>query len=655
MSKKLVSLILTVVLCLSSVLSSYAEEKIPDEILTEVFIRQELFRQYSLIYDTFNAAVTLEDGTEITGIGFTDYSSYYESEEGKEGFFPAGFIADYGYEIPEEEAEKGLVIENLDISDDQNQYVYEYETTPFMEHCVKDGRYLKYGVNEKGAIEYETAVYERGVCDESLGALYSYDIEKFVYDPDMGNYIRINGITLFDQIDFTAIETQMNEIIAKQNTNFSQQDILSTVHIAQEAIVSYLLSMQEETFLGYKVTELVEAASTLDPMQCIRITPDGFVIINMEESPGSADELTKWLVGSVCFILVAGSIALEIFVPAARPLSAAIMGGAINAFIQVVFENKSLNEVQWGKVATAAVSGAMLAWVCPLAAAGAAKAAIQAGASEALGKIAGYGVLTISNSIVSGVTKMVESKIDGKQDSWNAFKIGALIGAASTVAVSALSEFMPDFGSKISQVISRTKAGKWLGDVSNKAARYIQGHQVHLKNQSLENILTPKSVHMAVKSARMELNAQTGIQGGNYKDLVGAGDGTIDKHEIPAHSAYKKGKGLNLATTRDETELPAIKMSAGDHLKTASHGSGIGAVNYRIQQAAYIAKDDMTSAIWMDVHNIKSLFGNKYDEGLKEALTYAVQKGWWKPWTENTGISNQILESLNLTLEELVP
>ncbi len=655
MSKKLISLLMTIALLVSAVFNSYASEVIPTSVLAEIFIRQELFKQYSLIYDTFSAAITLRDGTEITGIGFTDYSRYYEDEESSVGYFSAGFIADYGSEIPETETENGLVIENLDFSDEKIKFIYDYETAPFMEHCVKDGQYLKYGVNDRGTVTYETAAYERDVCDENLGALYSYDAGKFVFDPNVGDYIRINGITLFDQVDFAAVESQINQIIADQNTNLNHEEIVSTVNIAHEAIVSYLLSMQEEIFLGYKVTDLVESASQLDPMQCIRITPEGYVIVDIGNgNPETADGLTKLLVGAFCLIFIAGSIAIDVFIPAAHPLSGAIMGAATDAFMQVVIENKTLANVQWGKVAVAATSGAIMAWLCPMAAAEATKRAIRAGASEALGKAAGYGVLTFCNSIVSGGTKLALAEIDGKNGDWNTFLTGAMIGAIGTVGASIFSEAISAAGPKVSEVLSRTKVGEWVGRISDKAGRFIQNHQIHLKNSTLEDILSPKSVHMAAKSAMEELNGQTGTMGGNYKKLTGSGDGTIEKHEIPSCSAYKKAKGIDPQTNRDQLELPAIKMSAEDHALTASYRNSSGAIAYRAQQEAFIAHGNMHSAIMMDIDNIHTLFAGKYDRAIAEALVYAAQKGWWRPWAENTGLWNQIIESMGLSLEEIM-
>ena len=629
MYRKCLALVLAFILTLSAIPVCTADENSTSSIKAEIFVYQELFRQYSLIYDTFHAAITLEDGTEITGIGFTDYSAYYESDDGTVGYFPAGFIADYGYAIPSIEDDKGLVIENLDFSDEKCQFVYDFQTTPFMEHCVKDGQYLKYGVDEHGAITYEASKYERGVCDESLGALFSYDTNRFVFNPNVGNYVRINGVSLFEHIDYDAVETQINQIIAEQNVNFSHQEVVSSVHIAHEAIVSYLLSLQEETFLGYSVSDLVDCASQLDPMQCIRITPEGFIIIDIiDETPKTADELTKWLVGAGCLILVAGSIALEVFVPAATPLSGAIMGAAVDVFMQVVIENKSLENVQWGKVAVAAASGAMMAWICPLAASSVTTAVTKSVGSELIGKMAGYGILTFSNSMVTGVTNLAFSAIDGDDDGWNAFLVGAAIGAASTVAASLLSESLSAIAPKVTDVLSRTRAGQWLNKSIGKADLFIRNHQVHI-NDSLESILAPKSVHLAAENAMKEVNGQTGMVGGNYKKLTGSGDWSTEKHEMPSCSAYKEAKGLDPKTQREQLELPAIKMETTDHRMTASCGNSSDALAYRLKQAQLIRDGNMHAAIQMDIDDITSKFGTKYNEEIQQMLKYAQQMGWW--------------------------
>ncbi len=576
-----------------------------------------------MFYDTFSAAITLEDGSEITGIGFTDYSVYYETDDGSVGYFPAGFIADYGYEMPE--TDEALVVENLDFTDERYQFVYDCEIVPFMEHCVKDGQYLKYGVNEKGSITYETSEYKRGICDESLGALFSYDTGKIVFDPDMGNYIYVNGISLFEQIDFEEIEAQVNQIIADQNNHFSEQEIISAVHLAQESVVSYLLSMQEETFLGYRTADLAEYASQLDPMECIRITSDGLITIRMSGTvPGGPDELTKWLVGIGCGIVVIASTVVSIFVPAARPLCGAITGAAIDVFMQVVINNKTLDNIQWEKVAVAAVSGALMSWLCPLAASGVTDIVTKAGC-KILGKLAGYGILTFTNGAVSGLVGYIDASIDGK-NGWQAFKQGAVLGAGCTALASLLSEAIPFLGPKVSDLLNKTKIGtkitNALGKVNNavgKADLWIRNKQVHLPEgyENLESILVPKSVHQAAECAWREMNNQTGILGGKYGDLTTPGDGTINRHEMPSHEAYDKAYSI---VDGKRGELPSIKMDVKDHQMTASWGSSQEAQNYRSLQAELIANGDIKRAIMMDIDDITMKFGAKYNDHIQQML-----------------------------------
>ena len=634
MSKRIISLLLTIVLLASVMPDGYANEDNSSSLLAEAFVREQIFRQYALLYDTFNAAIILANGTEITGIGYTDYSAYYEVDDGSVGYFPAGFIADYGYVMPDTETNELFVIENLDFTDDRYQFVYDCEIVPFMEHCIIDGQYLKFGVNDHGAITYESAIYERGVCDESLGALYSYDTGKFVFDPDMGNYIHLSGVSLFELIDYDAIEEQVNQIIADQNNRLSQQDIISSVHIAQEAIVSYLLSMQQETFLGYNVAELVDFASQIDPMECIRITLDGMVVIRMTDGvPEGPDELTKWLVGIGCGIAVIASTALNIFVPAARPLCGAITGAAIEVFMQVVINNKSLENIQWEKVAIAAVSGATMAWLCPLAASGVTDIVTKAG-GKALGKLAGYGVMTLSNGLVSGLTNYANARLDGK-DGWQAFKQGLLIGAGCTAAASLLAEAVPFLGPKVTNLLNKTKFGTKITNALEKvnqgigkADLWIRGKQVHLPKsfESVESILSPKSVHQAAECAWREVNNQTGALGGRYGDMTNPGDGSLNKHETPAFEAYNKANGI---TNGQRGELPAIKMDAGDHRMTASFGNSNDAAAYRLQQTQYIAEGNMHAAIQMDIDDITSKFGTKYNDAIQQMLEYAQQMGWW--------------------------
>jgi RHS repeat-associated protein len=98
-------------------------------------------------------------------------------------------------------------------------------------------------------------------------------------------------------------------------------------------------------------------------------------------------------------------------------------------------------------------------------------------------------------------------------------------------------------------------------------------------------------------------------EGGAYKDLPTGG---MDRHHMPAKSVSPLGKD----------EGPAIRMEPTDHAKTASYGSSKSAKAYRAKQGELIKKGKFQEAQNMDVNDVQSQFGSKYDTGIKQAQDY---------------------------------
>lgn len=593
---------------------------------TADFVKGLVESEFALKYDVFDATVYLSNGIVLEGIGYSDYASYWESDDGSEGFWPAGFIAEFEGEFLNNEEDTGILVHNDDYESPDFSFVYSYTVEPFLKHCVYGGQYVKYGVDESGAIVFTTEEYKRGQCDEELGALYSYDERRFVFDPNVGSYTPITGTSLFSQIDYDALKKEVDRILSEQDASFVQEEIKTNAHFAQEAVESYLLSRQEETFLGCDVAILVEEVKKLDPTQCFRFTPDGYIIVPFDEKiPEAPSDLAKWTVGVCCGIAVAGSIALRIFVPAATPAAGAISGAAIDIFLQVVVENRSLDNIQWSKVAVSAISGACLAWLCPLGASQVTTSVAKAGASEALSKLAGYGFLTFSNAIVSGVTNSAFAIIDEKDPKQvgNAFLFGAAVGACCTVAASLLSEGAHAIGN----AINASHPNSWMVKAGNAVGGFIGRHQVHLKNTALEEILSPKTVYQAARAANTEVNAQA-IQtvsndklGGSYSDVKVTSDGSkYEVHEIPSFNASGDDK---------RGSLPSIKMPIEDHRKTASWGNSLEARAFRAKEAELINQGKYSEALQMGIDDIRETFGSKYDVAISQMLEYASTIGWW--------------------------
>jgi Pretoxin HINT domain len=72
---------------------------------------------------------------------------------------------------------------------------------------------------------------------------------------------------------------------------------------------------------------------------------------------------------------------------------------------------------------------------------------------------------------------------------------------------------------------------------------------------------------------------------------------------------------------------PGIQMDKADHYKTASWGRSREAIDYRARQQRLIDQGDYRGAIQMDVDDIRSKFGSKYDNAIKEMI-YMLPSDW---------------------------
>jgi len=88
-----------------------------------------------------------------------------------------------------------------------------------------------------------------------------------------------------------------------------------------------------------------------------------------------------------------------------------------------------------------------------------------------------------------------------------------------------------------------------------------------------------------------------------------SGDG-LESHHMPADSTSP------LPTDQG----PAIQMAPEDHRRTASHGRSASSAGYRARQKQLIDEGRFDDAFMMDVEDVQSLFGDKYDEAILEAI-----------------------------------
>ena len=479
--------------------------------------------EYSTAYDVFDAYVTLKDGTYIFGLGYTDYDQYYEADDGT-GYFPAGFLCEIGGEsIPEDEEEAGVIIYDADCDEEKSQYVYAYSCEPFMRHCVVWDTYLQYGVDQNGVITYEVLENKKENYNKDLGNLYSFDEQKVILTSNADS-MDIEKQSLFDYINVDDVSAEIDEFF-KKGISISKEKVSQFASDAKQSLINILEQKKKDglkELAGNDLSKLIKDIKNYDPLDIIEITDDGRVLIDIEDSTViDKKDFVKWLVGIACFINIGGCIAFDLWLPFLAPVSGAISGASIEAFIQVVLEDYDFEDINWKKVAVSSIVGAAFAWFVPAAGSGAVGIVANAGGSEVAAKLAGYVTKALCSSFISGSASAAYALIDGKDE--EEVLDAALLGAALGFLLSAIGSGLEEVGSKAMSTLKNTAATRWF----SKASQYIEDHRVHLKNKKLEQILTPKSIHQAIKTAKEQ---------GKFKDTL---KNRIDRLISECHKDYK--------------------------------------------------------------------------------------------------------------------
>jgi len=393
----------------------------------ETFVYGLIITKLEYMYDVFPAYVELSNSDCVYGIAYTDYSECYTNEEETISYTKVGFLSFAGeLDISQEEFDTGLFVYDLNYEDDENtRFIWAYRSTTFTDHCVIYGAYLTYGISDMGKITFDAVTFQREAVDTSIGSLYSYDESKYLYDIDFGEYMPITGLSISETFNYAEFEEEVNSFIEEQNQNWSTYNVESMAYVSKDAVTAYLSSLQEETFLGYEVTELVSIAQDMNPLECLRITPDGLTVVDIEEAPPAGPTaLVKWLVGGACVILVAASTVASIVTSACPALSAiagAIAGSSIEIFMQVVINNTSPQNISWAKVGIAAAAGAVSGFIGPY--------------LQSLSSTAYFFTDSAIDGLVGAIEQATFALMDGKKgtDVLADFGIGFLMGAGLSV------------------------------------------------------------------------------------------------------------------------------------------------------------------------------------------------------------------------------
>lgn len=465
---------------------------------TKDFVCRLIYSDLNRQYDTFTGYITLntntqsEDVNEIYGISYVDYQEGYIDDNGKT-YFSSGFIRFPGEPILDNAIiSQGLEIVSLEEpSDELFSYIYAYSTKDLHQHCVYNNQYIKYDIIN-GEIQYTEEPYTEGMSvDPTRGNIYNYDTEQYVYIVTKQDYIPVSGVSILGEADYQDILNEVNRILREQEANFSYAEIETYVSYSQEAFLSYLLGLQEETFIGISTSKLIQAAENIDPMQHLRIEVDesgctNIQIINVSRLSGMEEKIIASLIGAFATV---GGIVLNL-IPSAtifKVFAGAVVGASMEVFSQVVLNNTPTTDIQWEQMAVAVVSGA-----------------ISGAISISLGNYQTFSVLqnfmkesidTLCDSIIGGGEYFTNALIAGQSFEEacqnfgygviagavisSAFKLGSLAIKPVTNAVkkAANSFRFTHLENKVLKKLSNKFAENGLSEISEKAAL-----KVSLKN-----------------------------------------------------------------------------------------------------------------------------------------------------------------------------
>lgn len=121
--------------------------------------------------------------------------------------------------------------------------------------------------------------------------------------------------------------------------------------------------------------------------------------------------------------------------------------------------------------------------------------------------------------------------------------------------------------------------------------------------------------------------------GGAYKDLEAQGG---ERHHVPADSANEhltSGEG------------PVVRLEIADHKATSSSGSGKRAVEIRAKQTKLINEGKFMEALEMDVNELRTKFGAKYEVGIQQMLDYVSKNAKIKALSKNSKVTVQSLRT----------
>lgn len=281
-------------------------------------------------------------------------------------------------------------------------------------HYVADNKYIVYSVDGT-QIHYSVAEATEENYNAEIGAVYSYDEGRIVYDPLLGTFANAHATSLNTLLDPVIAENEYNRYIAEQTANGFTVDTMNFVYISRAALEAYCLNGQDESLLGIDVQEFYDMERTVGPNEYYTVDADGNLTkLNFppkeDESKGSwLDRLLGAIISvgimavGVIIVATVGFISCGAATAAAPYIMGAFIGAGMEVFMQTVIQGKPINEINWLRVGVAAVSGVL----------------------SAIPGVGWFGA-----GMIQGVTEAAMTAVDGGslEDVFKAFTVGFITG-----------------------------------------------------------------------------------------------------------------------------------------------------------------------------------------------------------------------------------
>ena len=192
----------------------------------------------------------------------------------------------------------------------------------------------------------------------------------------------------------------------------------------------------------------------------------------------------------------------------------------------------------------------------------------------------------------------------------------ALASAISGVVTAGISKFNGESNEKILEnTITSASEGFKYAAIFSGATKVLTSTGKYIST----NIYPKANSFLTQKQAIKE--------GGTYRELFSKFKGNLKDNKLQIH--HVPANASSSETVMSRLDGPSILMTEKDHALTASYGNSLSAKSYRAKQAKYIEEGNWKKAFEMDVNDIRSKFGEKYDEALKAADRAAREKKLW--------------------------